>query len=330
MPVPQLPALQVVRVRFTAVLEQALDWPAHGGALLRGVFGAALRKGVCSTGLPRCETCPLRTTCTYPAIFETPPRPTQFAQRFGQLPNPYVLEPPMGPMTLRAGAPLIFHMVLVGQGVIDRLRIIERAWQRAFDAGLGQRRVRGKLHAVEAVAADGCAVPLPDHRDARIGPPDVLPRLNLSMLMPAQRPVSDTLRLVLDSPLRLQRDGHPVHTSGLTPRAFLSSLLRRINLMFDLHLGIRPAPFDARVLLALAEEIKHDPRALHWVELNRYSARQERSLPQGGLLGHWLWRGEVGPLLPWLCLGQWLHVGKGATAGLGAYRVVLSKETLAR
>ena len=29
--------------------------------------------------------------------------------------------------------------------------------------------------------------------------------------------------------------------------------------------------------------------------------------------------GDLAPLLPWLRLGQWLHVGKNATMGMGHY-----------
>lgn len=326
-----LGALPIVRLRFTAVFGEALDWPAHGGALLRGVFGAALRQGVCNTGLPRCAECPLRPSCAYPAIFETPPAPTQFAQRFDQVPNPYVIEPPAGPMRLRAGAPLVFHMVLLGQATLKRLALVHGAWQRALSAGLGQRRVPGRLVAVDAVTADGRIQPLLDDTHRRLSArPDELPRLELPRLQPmhgpthgpTQYPAPQALRLEMQSPVRLQRDGKPLRPAELTPRAFLAPLLRRLNLVLDLHLDIRPAPFDARALLAQAERVEHDVRALRWVELGRYSARQDRSFPQGGLLGPWLWRGELGDLLPWLLLGQWLHVGKGATAGLGAYRVL--------
>ena len=41
----------------------------------------------------------------------------------------------------------------------------------------------------------------------------------------------------------------------------------------------------------------------------------------GGALGSWTLTGELGPLLPWLRLGEWLHVGKNATLGLGRYRL---------
>ena len=42
----------------------------------------------------------------------------------------------------------------------------------------------------------------------------------------------------------------------------------------------------------------------------------------GGVLGRWSLRGDpatLAALWPWLWLGQWLHVGKNATMGMGAY-----------
>ena len=41
----------------------------------------------------------------------------------------------------------------------------------------------------------------------------------------------------------------------------------------------------------------------------------------GGALGSWTLSGELAPLLPWLRLGEWLHVGKNATLGMGGYRL---------
>lgn len=42
----------------------------------------------------------------------------------------------------------------------------------------------------------------------------------------------------------------------------------------------------------------------------------------GGVLGTWALRGDADTLAqiyPWLWLGQWLHVGKNASMGLGGY-----------
>ena len=315
-----LSALALARLRFTATLDRPLQLPAHPGALLRGVFGAALRLGACTTGLPRCADCPLLRSCAYPAIFETPPQPTQFAQRFSQLPNPYVIEPPPGPAVLHVGDPLVFHMTLAGVATHRQLPLIVSAWQRALRGGLGQARISGRLLRVDTIDPQGQALPALDLATGRPGP--AAPALDLAALVSAGPARPAGVALQLDTPLRLQHESKPLATAQVTPRVFMSHLLRRINLILDLHLDIRPAPFDARALLALADGLGWDGSGLQWQEQRRYSARQGQELPQGGVLGHWVWTGPVAPLLPWLLLGQWLHVGKGATAGLGGYRVL--------
>jgi len=314
---PLPPALAVARLRFTALPERPLQLPAHAGALLRGVFGAALRQGACSTGLPRCGECPLLRSCAYPALFETPPQPTQFAQRFSQMPNPYVIEPPPGLARVRPGERLVFHMVLVGEATQQQLPLVVGAWQRALAAGLGQARVPARLVAVESVDAQGLAQPAFDLAARRTLA--ALPLLDLGAIARAGTQMAGGVLLQFDSPLRLQHESQPLRPPQLRPRAFVSHLLRRINLMLDLHLGIRPAPFDVHALLALADQLADDRSQLHWQDLRRYSASQGRELPQGGVMGRWAWQGPVVPLLPWLLLGQWLHVGKAATAGLGGY-----------
>jgi hypothetical protein len=52
------------------------------------------------------------------------------------------------------------------------------------------------------------------------------------------------------------------------------------------------------------------------------SARQQQEMPLGGVLGRWTLQGDdLAALLPWLSLGQWLHLGKNATLGMGAMRL---------
>jgi hypothetical protein len=41
----------------------------------------------------------------------------------------------------------------------------------------------------------------------------------------------------------------------------------------------------------------------------------------GGAVGTWTFEGDLAPLLPWLRLGQWLHVGKNASLGMGRYQL---------
>ena len=41
----------------------------------------------------------------------------------------------------------------------------------------------------------------------------------------------------------------------------------------------------------------------------------------GGVCGEWTLQGELGPFLPALHAGQWLHVGKETVFGMGQYRL---------
>ena len=65
-----------------------------------------------------------------------------------------------------------------------------------------------------------------------------------------------------------------------------------------------------------------DARDLHWFDWVRYSSRQKQEMTLGGVLGRWTLHGPTDALAsawPWLWLGQWLHAGKNATMGMGAF-----------
>lgn len=309
--------LPLARYRLTARFQSDLPLPDYAGSLLRSVFGLALRETACMTREPDCKSCALWRSCSYPAIFETPPRPTQFGQQFSAVPNPYVIEPPLlGTNLIPAGEPLVFHIVLAGEASIGQLPLVVHAWQRALRQGIGPSRVQGRLVDLAMVNPDGTATGIWQADAER-----VLPHVAEFSLAPAPAGNRANLRLSIHTPLRLQHNGHPINVHALTPRVLVSHLLRRINLMLDLHMGIRPVPFDFKHLVALAEQIVDDRSGLRWHDWTRYSARQQQSMTLGGVVGRWTLHGDLTPLIPWLALGEWLHVGKNASMGMGGYEI---------
>ncbi len=63
---------------------------------------------------------------------------------------------------------------------------------------------------------------------------------------------------------------------------------------------------------------------LRWWDWQRYSARQQTEMNFGGLLGDFELAGPaevLQQLLPVLKMGEWLHVGKRTTFGLGKYNI---------
>ena len=103
------------------------------------------------------------------------------------------------------------------------------------------------------------------------------------------------------------------------PTTLFTALLRRASLLFELHAAALPDIAGAAVRLAATAERLSDERSLAWKDWTRFSSRQQREMTLGGVLGQWKLAGDLGELLPWFWLGQWLHVGKNATMGMGMY-----------
>lgn len=305
--------LPVARYRFVFRMEDALFLPEYAGSLLRGQFGAALRRLVCLTGLPECPACPLYRTCPYPAVFEAPAPAAHALQRFSEVPNPYVVEPPpLGSRYVPAGGTVSFCLVLVGHA-LDRLPLIAYALQRAFARGIGRHEAKGRLEEV-AIERPGATQSIWDDERSRIR------RHDQTLAMPLL-PQVGAVTLNIATPLRLQKEGHPLPPERLTPRTLFTALLRRTALLFELHAAMPGFAGDAARLAACADRLS-DERRLRWKDWTRFSSRQRREMTLGGVVGAWTLAGDpddIKELLPWFWLGQWLHAGKNATMGMGAY-----------
>lgn len=304
--------LPVARYRFTFRMQDELRLPQYSGSLLRGQFGAALRRTVCVTGAPTCNGCPLVRTCPYTQIFETPAPAQHRLQRFSQVPNPYVIEPPrFGTRSVEAGSDLVFDLVLVGHA-LERLSLIVHAFRRALGHGLGRERARGALAGLALQKGERWEEIWDRERD-RIVAHD-------AKLAIPELPTSPSATLRIQTPLRLQNQGKPLLIEKLTPRALVTNLMRRATLLLELHHG-QPPLLDEAAAKALARhaETFTDERHLRWRDWSRYSSRQKREMTLGGAVGEWTLRGDLAPVLPLLWLGQWLHAGKNATMGMGRY-----------
>ncbi|MDD3582286.1 MAG: CRISPR system precrRNA processing endoribonuclease RAMP protein Cas6, partial [Desulfobacca sp.] len=100
------------------------------------------------------------------------------------------------------------------------------------------------------------------------------------------------------------------------------NLLRRITVLAYLHCGLDCSEIDFRGLSHAAEKIDTRSSSLRWHDLRRYSNRQERNTPLGGLVGEVTYTGNLEPFWPFLLLGEQVHVGKGTSFGLGQYQLI--------
>lgn len=303
-------ALPLARYRLEFTVETPLHLPAYAGSALRGAFGARLRAAACMTKQTTCDGCPLIATCPYAIVFETrPPAGAHPLQKFSHVPRPYVIEPPQwGERDYLPGETLAFHIVLAGRA-LEQLALIVWAFVKAFQRGVGRGDGTAGLLRVVHVGAtetpvlEGVNTALAEHETA----------------VPPAPTLGEAATLVFDTPLRLQDNRRRARADEYTPRRLLMTLVRRIALIAEFH-GTGRLALDFSALAAAAERLGSE-KHLHWRDWTRHSSRQQQKIDLGGVVGAWRLTGDLAPFAPFLHLGQWLHVGKEATFGLGGYRL---------
>ncbi len=96
------------------------------------------------------------------------------------------------------------------------------------------------------------------------------------------------------------------------------NLLRRISLLSYFHCR-EELNLDFKGLIEEAKGVKVRQEKLSWFDWERYSNRQETKMMMGGFIGSIAFEGDLEPFLPFLLLGEYIHVGKGTSFGLGKY-----------
>jgi len=306
-------AFPLARYRFEWQARTPIRLPDYAGSMLRGAFGHALRSLACMTRQKECAGCPLLTSCPYPAVFAPPPPATHTLQNFAQIPVPYIIEPPdWGARLVSEGEAFSFHQVLIGRALRE-LPLIILAWRRAFARGVG--------------AGDGTAellrvVHCGETQETEIHQPHsgtIAPHQQEVAFHTAPIGLAEQCELTLHfcTPLRLQKNGHALLPEKLDARTLLMALVRRANLLAEFHAdGTLGTDFAA--LLAASAGIQ-DSKQLVWRDWTRFSSRQQQKMILGGVVGDWTIRGPLTPFIPFLRLGEWLHVGKESAFGLGHY-----------
>jgi hypothetical protein len=96
--------------------------------------------------------------------------------------------------------------------------------------------------------------------------------------------------------------------------------MRRLSSLSYFHHGA-PLPADYTGLSERARGISLIKNATYWHDWERYSQRQGQRMNMGGLVGTAVYEGELDEFMPWLILGEQVHVGKNTVFGLGKYRI---------
>lgn len=325
-PFTQYDTFTTTHLRFTVRAMTPLALDEYSGSALRGNFFNAILHGFCQNlEAPTCATCSLHTLCPVSAIVAPLREDSQWGH---DIPRPYVMDPPtVGARRYQPGEHFTFGMTLIGS-IIQYLPYLILSVPHQEREGVGLRlpenrgqRGRYRVEKIESYH------PFTEERQiiyaegrARVDVPALsLTRQACEEQAQQLNPEQITLRFLTH--MRLVDHKHLVRRVSFRP--LFQRLLER-SLALERTYGSQElfiSDEERQALVQQAETVQCIDDQTYWEELTSYSNRQQRSTPLSGLLGTITFRGDLRPYLPYLVLGELIHVGKNIVKGCGKYRI---------
>ena len=302
--------------RITIEAKDPLHFPSYKGSAIRGALGHALRRAACAVRDQECPTCFLFRKCIYAHMFETPPPENDpFLRNKNSVPHPYILRPSQDAREEYApGGILCFDLILMGRAT-EYLPYLAYALILMGEQGLGRGRGQCFLRYMDAMGADGSMTRV-YHSGDQILQGEGHPISCEELLDKSPPPERCTFRFLTRLELKIKRK-YPDVSFGMLFR----SLLRRISTLGHLHSGIDCTRLDFSGLSHAADAIQTVSSDMRWEHAKRFSNRQKQKMPFGGLMGKITVEGDLSPFWPFMLLGEWVHVGKKTSFGLGRYEL---------
>ncbi len=300
-----IPLLKL-RVEWTTSPKAPL--PHSLGSAWRGLVGWELRRLVCP--FPKfhdCKECLIGSHCPYFLLFE---QNTTFSG-LADAPRGYILNPqPYRPNT-------IMTLDITLMGTCTRFfPVIRQTLLRAQTSGIGTSRNPFHIQAMKLLRPSGWQpLSLAPH-----DVPMVFETTPLHEWIGNDRKEPGGLQVEFLTPLRLRRKGR--YLNALDLPFMLAGLARRleaVDVIFNEGKSLGKSAWKAlEENFSTRVEVVGE---LNWRDQSRYSNRQKKRVPQGGLVGK-VTLPSVSPWLHWwFAAAEHVHVGKGASMGLGSVKI---------
>lgn len=271
-----------------------------------------MRRVCCPYVDGNCQQCLVGWRCVYGYLFESlrPPHATVM-RKYRNVPHPFVFHiADTGPAEVAPGQRLTIGLTLIGRAVAFFPYMLI-AMMRLGELGIGRDRLRFKVCKVEDFT--GCAVYVDGQKRAVSLPP------SQRVDTPVASGGCGEVALHFVTPLRIRSEGQVLRRFDFC--ALASAMLRRLELLIRLHDPDGIFDLDVQGVLAAAEAAEVVEADLWWQDLKRWSRRQQREMPLGGLRGSLRLRTDMGVFGGLLRLAEIVHVGRGTAFGLGQIRI---------
>lgn len=303
------PTISFKKYRFYYHTTHPIRLPDYPGSAWRGALGHALKRTVCVVRNTPCDQCLLKNACAYSYVFETPPPSnTEKMRKYNAAPHPFVLRLPEN-----TEGNLSYHLDLILFGHGQRFfPYLVHAMQTAGKDGIGGKRQIFQLLQIDELDDQDRGSCLYKDGVLQAQSPAISPPIPD---MPAR------LTLTFHTPLRIKHEQKNITADNFSFAALFGALLRRISMISYFHTDT-PLDTDFAGLTVQARQIVIAEQQLKWFDWTRFSARQQTEMQLGGLVGHiTLDSCGLEDFWPYLWLGQFTHVGKGTSMGMGAYSI---------
>lgn len=303
------PVIPVKTYRFHYKSTQPIRLPDYPGSAWRGALGHALKRTVCVVRNTACNQCLLKNACAYSYVFETsPPADTEKMRKYHAAPHPFVLRLSENPSI---NSSYRLDLILFGHGQ-RYFPYLVHALQTAGKAGISGKRQIFELLQIDELDFQGNSQPV--YLDGALQPQQ-------PAMSPPVPDMPKRVELTFHTPLRIKLNQKNLTADNFSFGALFSTLLRRISMISYFHTDT-PLNTDFAGLTAQAKQIAIAKHNLQWFDWTRYSSRQQTEMNLGGLVGNiTLDTDGLDNFWPYLWLGQWTHIGKATSMGLGAYSI---------
>ena len=300
---------------FVLTLQEqiVIDTP---GSALRGALGQAL-ESICPSRGFGCTRCSQSEECAHNYLFQTPSQIGRNPRNYSNHPHPFVLEPPITTQeTFEAGKALKFRLILIGKGISYLPYFIDAFQRGGKEFGLGLNRGKYELAAIHSIFGR--------HRaciyEAQKQPLQFTYHIMHSedIINARQLDPTDRVRLRFLTPTRLKLKGRFISHRDFQFHHLFRCLLRRISDVSLSHCDEK-LPRHYGTLIDEATKIGTQSE-LNWTDnWQHYSKEKKMNMKFGGIVGQVTFEGNLGEFLPFLQLGEWLHIGKSTAFGNGKY-----------
>jgi len=319
-----LPRINFLKLRFHLSAAQDCNLPEWKGSLLRGAFGHALRRTVCTMKAGQdCRDCLLISQCAYTRLFETfttkpPPRFLNVSQTS---PRPFIVEPLDLNQDYKTGDVLWFDLILIGE-IINYLPYVVFAIYQMAKSGLGARRYPFSLDKVFCCQDDGDQTI--DNSSATCWKELYSGESETLLFNPDPLTINGAAENFLETTtllLKFLTSTRFVINKKLTKefdfRALVFKMMRRTLELVHFYMPDQEIEWEFHNLLVAADKVEIVKQNLEWHDYNRYSNRHQMKMKMGGFVGDITLKGDLSPFMELLLYSEVIHVGKGATFGLG-------------